>query len=242
MKTHLRLLTAALVIFISGCATAPQTPVALSNSAITNNQRIGIAMTALPKIETQFPGADCLLCLAAASIANSSLTKHTQTLTYDTLPTIKQQLAVLLKKKGADVFVIDEALNVKDLKSSGAQGDKVATKDFSSFKQKYNINKLVVIEINSLGFVRTYASYIPTSDPKGTLQGVGYMVNLADNTYDWYLPVAITKSAESNWDEPTAFPGLTNAYFQAMEIGKDSFLSPFSGNIVTSTIEPTVSK
>uniref|UniRef100_UPI0040373C9F hypothetical protein n=1 Tax=Methylophilus sp. TaxID=29541 RepID=UPI0040373C9F len=133
-------------------------------------------------------------------------------------------------------------MNVKDLKSSGAKGDKVATKDFSSFKQKYNIHKLVVIEINSLGFVRTYAAYIPTSDPKGTLQGVGYMVNLADNTYDWYLPVTVTKSAESNWDEPTAFPGLTNAYFQAMEIGKDSFLSPFAENMITSKTAPAVTK
>ncbi len=236
MKIRLGLLLAAVVIFVSGCATAPQTPVALSNAAVFNSERIGVAMTALPKIDTQFPGAGCLLCLATASIANSALTKHTHTLTYDTLPKLKEQIANLLRKKGADVFVIEEALNVKDLKDLGSKGTNIALKDFAPLKQKYNIGKLLVIDINSIGFTRSYASYIPTSDPKGIFQGVGYIVNLSNNTYDWYLPVLVTKSAESTWDEPTTFPGLTNAYFQAMEIGKDSLLKPFSENVTTSGI------
>jgi len=53
-------------------------------------------------------------------------------------------------------------------------------------------------------------------------------VNLGSNAYDWYLPVNVLRSAEGVWDEPTAFPGLTNAYFQALELGKDSYLNPFA--------------
>ena len=83
-----------------------------------------------------------------------------------------------------------------------------------------------MIDITALGFTRTYSAYIPTSDPKALLRGAGYIVNLNNNTYEWYMPVIITKSADKNWDEPTKFPGLTNAYFHALELGKDRFFEP----------------
>jgi hypothetical protein len=229
MKLLPKILTLALIIFVSGCAVTPQTPVTLNQQTIkSKNDRIGVAMTALPKIDTYFPGADCLLCLAAASVANSSLTKHAHTLKYDTLPKLPEEVANILKKQGAEVYLITDELNLNDLKSASTKGENVALKDFSPLKEKYNITKLLVIEINRVGFVRTYASYFATSDPKATIQGNGFIVDLAKNTYDWYLPVNVTKSAENNWDEPEEFPDLTNSYFQAIEIGKDSFLKPLS--------------
>jgi len=114
------------------------------------------------------------------------------------------------------------------LSDYGTKGPNIAKKDFSALQKKYKVDRLLVIEIASLGFVRTYSAYIPTSDPKGVLQGSGYIVNLNSNTYEWYLPVNISKSADKNWDEPPKFPGLTNAYFQVLELGKDAFLQPFS--------------
>jgi hypothetical protein len=53
------------------------------------------------------------------------------------------------------------------------------------------------------------------------------VVNLKTNAYEWFMPVNILKSAEQKWDEPPKYPGLTNAYFQALELGRDSFLKPF---------------
>ena len=102
-----------------------------------------------------------------------------------------------------------------------------AAKDFSSLKSQLNVDRLLVIDINALGALRTYSAYIPTSDPKAVLRGTGYIVNLSNNALDWYLPVNILKSAEQSWDEPPKFPGLTNAYFQAIEVGKDTFKQPF---------------
>ena len=104
----------------------------------------------------------------------------------------------------------------------------MAKKDFTSLAQKYGIDKLVIIHIATLGFERKYAGYLPTSDPKGILRGTGYMVNLKSNTYEWYQPVEVIKSADKTWDEAPKYPGLTNAYFQVLELGKDSFLKPFS--------------
>jgi len=35
------------------------------------------------------------------------------------------------------------------------------------------------------------------------------------------------EGADGAWDEPPNFPGLTNAYFQALELGMEDFLRPF---------------
>jgi len=229
MKSRIGLTLAALAIFVSGCASPPQQAVQLDKTTIGPKAgRIGVAMAPLPKVDTDFPGAGCLLCLAAASVANSSLTTHARTLPYEELPKLKSDVAELLRKKGNEVTVITEDLNVAALPDAGAKGPNIARKDFSALRQKYNVDKLLVIEINALGFVRPYSAYIPTSDPKGVLRGTGYIVNLNSNAYEWYLPVSIAKSADKAWDEPPKFPGLTNAYFQTLELGKDSFSQPFA--------------
>jgi len=229
MKVRIAFAVAAIAVFLGGCASNPQQAIQLDQNALASKtSRMGVAMTALPKVDTQFPGAGCLLCYAAASVANTSLTTHAQTLPYEDLPKLKNDVADLIRKKGTEVTVIAEDLNVGALSDYGTKGPNIAKKDFSALQKKYKVDRLLVIEIASLGFVRTYSAYIPTSDPKGVLQGTGYIVNLNSNTYEWYLPVNISKSADKNWDEPPKFPGLTNAYFQVLELGKDAFLQPFS--------------
>lgn len=229
MKIRFGLIFSVITICLTGCVTAPQRPLSLTQDAIsTKAGRIGVVMTALPKQETELPGASCLLCLAAATMATSSLTTYAQTLPYEDLPKLKNMAASLLSKKGADVVVIEESLDINALTDSSAQGTNVARKDFSPLMSKYKIDRLLVIDISALGFIRTYSSYFPTSDPKSLMRGTGYLVNLKNNTYEWYLPVLITKSSDKNWDEPPKYPGLTNAYFQVLEMGKDTFLAPLS--------------
>lgn len=234
MKIRIALLLTAIAMLTSGCAPMRQAPLNLEPTAVGSQAgRIGVAMGPLPKLDTDFPGAGCLLCLAAASLANSSLTSHVQTLSYEDLAKLKYDVAELLRKRGADVSVIEEELKLDTLSDYGTKAQNIASKDFSPLQQKYRIDKLLVIDITALGFIRTYSAYIPTSDPKGRLQGTGYIVNLKNNAYEWYLPVAVTKSAGEKWDEPPRFPGLTNAYYQALEIGRDSFLQPFAGKALT---------
>lgn len=228
MKTRFGLIALAAATLLAGCAGTPQQPVSLSKDLLAPaNGRIGVAMTAVPKADTTFPGAGCLLCLAAASAMNSSLTTHTKTLGVEDLPQLKKSVAEQIRKSGVEVVEIDADIKLDDLPRAGASGPNIATHDFSSFQQKYKIDKLVVIDIEWLGFKRNYASYIPTDEPKGTVDGTGFMVNLKTNTYEWYEQLKIIKSSDGNWDEPPKFPGLTNAYYQALELTKDGFLKPF---------------
>ena len=223
-------LLAAAAIFLSGCVTKPQLPVDLAPTALkTGNQRIGVAMTQLPKVEVHLPGASCLLCIMTATAANSGLSKHASSLALEDLPGLKDKAAAALRQNGAGtVVVINEPLDIKALLDSSATTPNAAKKNFAPLKQKYGIDMLLVIDINALGFERMYSAYFPTSDPKGLLRGTGYLVNLGTNIYEWYLPVYVAKSADGKWDEPAAFPGLTNAYYQALELGKDAFLQPLA--------------
>lgn len=221
--------TLAVTLLLSACATAPQMPIQFSREAVTTGgDKIGVVMTSLPKTDTYLPGAGCLLCMAVASAANSTLTTYTRTLSSEDLLTLKRDMAASLQKQGMNVTVISDDINLKNLPDLNSKAPNTSPKDFSSLGRKYNVDKLLVIDISMLGIVRTYADYIPTSDPKGMLKGAGYIVNLKDNSYQWYMPVDIAKSADGNWDEPPKYPGLTNAYYQALEGGKDTFLKAFS--------------
>lgn len=221
------LVAAGLSVALVGCATKPQRPVEFNARSIAGSPAVGVSMTKLPKPEVHLPGANCLLCAIAASAANMDLSRHTDTLTTEDLAQLKEDVARALKGKGATVKVIAEELDISAL-PDGSAIDGAPKKNFAPLKQKYGVDRLLVLEVNQLGFERTYSAYIPTSDPKGLFRGVGYMVDLGTNKYDWYQPINVLKSADGKWDEPTRFPGLTNAYFQAIEIGKDSLVKPFA--------------
>ena len=240
MKLSLTLLLALLISPIT-CAWArpAQQPVMFSMDTYTTSQqkaRVGVAMTALPKHTTQVPGAGCLLCLAAAAGANSDLSAYSKTLSNENLPKLREDIVELLKRNGIDAVVIPDEIRLADLPKHKPKGENIAIKNFSSLGQKYGVDKLLLIDITALGFLRTYSAYFPTSDPNAFFAATGYIVDVNSNVYDWYLPVSITKSAEAEWKEPPSYPGLTNAYFQALEMGRDELLGPFVAPMPAATL------
>lgn len=214
--------------FLAGCATKPQAPVSLTDGALAGgNQRVGVVVAKLPKPGLSLPGADCLLCIMAATAANSTLGKHAETLTLDEFTAVRNQLATALRKKGSQVQVISEELDLQGLPEAAA-GEGLPKRNFAALKQKFGVDKLLVVQLDMVGFERNYAAYFPTTPPRGVLKGAGYMVNLSTNTYEWYLPVNVMKGVEGAWDEPAQFPGLTNAFYQVIETGKDRLVEPFA--------------
>lgn len=229
LRTLAAVATSTAILFLTGCATKPQLPVALKPAALSApGTRIGVAMTALPQVDTDFPGANCLLCIAAASMANSSLTTHAKTLGYEDLARLKALLAELIRKRGGEPVVIAEDIKFDAYpERKVGEGVDESRRDFSALQVKHKIDKLLLVNIYAIGFQRTYAAYFPTSDPKAILAGSGALIDLKTQKYDWYKPVAIVRASDGAWDEPPKFPGLSNAYFQMLELGKDEVLTPF---------------
>jgi hypothetical protein len=209
---------------LGGCATVVQQPVALSSAALSPSAgRVGVAMTALPKVDTEFPGAGCLLCLAVASATNNALTSHVRTLPYEDLPELKKQVVAALAKKGVTATAIDGDFKLDELQK--ATGENMAPRDFRPLRDKHQVDRLVLVSVDVLGVWRNYSAYVPTGDPRATLKGTVYMVNLQSNALEWYAPIDIVRGAAA-WDQPPKFPDLTNAYFQVIELGKDAVLKP----------------
>jgi hypothetical protein len=212
-----------------GCATAPQAPIALeANKLNASSGKVGVAMSGVPAADTHLPGAGCLLCLAAASLANSSLTTHTKTLSAKDLSSIQSDVVEALRRKGVEVVVIADPIKLEDLPKATSTAPNATRQDFSSLKSKYGLDRLVMIDITQQGFERTYSSYIPTSDPKGLVRGSAYLVNLSTQTYEWFTPINVLKATDKKWDEPPQFPGLTNAYYQAVEAARDTVVTPLA--------------
>ena len=94
----------------------------------------------LPKIDTSFPGASCLLCIATASMANSSLTAHTKTLNHEDLPKLKQAVADLIRKRGVEPVILadDVKLDAYPDRAVSADGSS-ARKDFSAMLKKLKV-------------------------------------------------------------------------------------------------------
>lgn len=216
------------VTFFAGCAATSQPYVPLDKAMLNGKAgRVGVAMTTLPTPDTRFPGADCLLCAATASMMNSSLTSHTKKLPPEGLDALKGRLAEMLKSKGTDAVVVADGVDLKSLPDFATKGPNVALKDFTALKGKLSVDKLLLVDVNRLGIYRQYSSYVPSSDPIAEFGFKGYLVNLNNNTYEWYQAFLETKGSEGKWDEPPDFPGPTNAYFQVLEVGKDSLLNAF---------------
>lgn len=231
MRLRLRftsIVVMGLAFVLGGCAvTPPQQPLAMQPTSLKAEAgRIGVAMSNVPKVDTRFPGADCLLCIAAASAMNSSLTDHIRTLPPEEVPALKDRAAELIKAKGGTPVAIATAVDVSALPSFSSDAPNVARKDFRSLKDKHQVDKLLMIQLDTIGVVRNYSSYVPNGEPKAVFSGTAYLVDLKTNALEWYHPVSIVKAADGNWDESPKFPRMTNAFFQALEQGKDEVLRP----------------
>ncbi len=215
----------AVAISLAACQTTPQNPISLSKESLAAQKgRVAVAIrTSTPDL--YLPGANCLLCLGAATVANSSLNTYAKTLKTDELLQVKTELVELMRKKGIDAVALDGQIDLDKLPDLKL-GTNMATKDFAGVAKGFD--HLVVINVQQVGFVRTYAAYVPTSAAKATVSAFAFMVNMKTNAYEWFDHLTITRSADGEWDEGGNFPGLTNAYYQVIEQTKDRVKAPFA--------------
>ena len=225
------LFTAAL---LAGCVAPPQAPVTMGSDYFTpgkaKTNRIGVVMADLPKPDTAFPGAFCLLCIAVANAAHSALSAHVQTFSTAELKPLPGELVAAFKARGQDAVLIDGPLDITALPnlSAPADGKNKARKDFSSFKTKHGVDRLLVVHFSALGVWRSYSAYVPTDPPRAVVNGTVQLVDLGTNTLDWYLPLDFSRAADGAWDEPPKFPGLSNAYYQVLETTLDAIRKPLA--------------
>jgi hypothetical protein len=183
--------------------------------------KVVVAMSEVPKPDTAFPGASCLLCLGVASLAHSSLTTAVQTWPVDDWKALGPELQGLLKGKGqvADLSPTPFKADAFPRRSDAKPGE--VAFDFRALKADSGADKALVVRVNALGVWRNYSAYVPTGVPTAIIKGEALIVDLTTQQLEWYEPFDVSLPAEGNWDEPPKFAGLANAYFQAIERVKD---------------------
>ncbi len=225
----LALLAAA---FLAGCAAPPQLPVNLTADFFTPAKakpgRVGVLLAALPKPDTAFPGAGCLLCIGVANANHTQLNREVQTFSTQELNPLAAELVALLKQRGMDAVLISDTVKLADLPDLGASDPaNKSRKNFAALKGKHNIERLLVVDIQAVGVWRAYSAYVPTDVPRAIFNGQASLIDLSTHALEWHLPLALSRAAEGAWDEPPKFPGLSNAYYQVLETGKDMIKKPF---------------
>lgn len=228
MKRMFGIVFACLSIFLVGCAATPDEPVALEPGTWSQSvSKVVLFAEDVPEPSVQTPGAGCLLCLATARAVVSSITEHFETLSSEELKDLPTELTRLLEAH--DIVVVSgETQDLKSLPKNKGKKPGQTSKDYSGLAQRYDASHVLVMEIFNLGAVRNFSSYVPTGAPVGVVRGQVSLIDSATNQYLWYLALDVTVNASGQWDEPPTYPGLTNAFYQAMAMAKEKVLKPLA--------------
>lgn len=211
-----------LSVILAACGSTPQPTISLlSNTATSAEQKVGFAyIPPADEATTHIYGAACLLCYGVASSLTSSLDKHLEsTITQDELDAMRDIIKGKYESKFTTIIDVTLPGPVNKLpKFKGELG--FAKRDFTSLKNKLDVDVLVVFEVYEHGAFRSFSNYIPNGDPQGYVSGIVYAVDLSNNSYLHYQPIRKTVQPSGEWDEPSDFPTVTTAYYQAIEDAK----------------------
>ena len=206
-------------LFISACGSTPQGFVPLVKNVVqADNTKIGFVYVAPEdKATTHIYGAGSLLCYGVASALTSSLDNHLEsTISADELLVLKDTVIASYGELNVELMDVNLTTPITKLKKfKGESG--FAEKDFRVLKDKLGLDMLVVLSLDQHGAHRSFNNYIPNGDPQGYIAGTLYTVDLTTNGYVQYLSIAERVQPQGEWDEPTAFPSVTTAYYQAIE-------------------------
>lgn len=228
MKLFIRRIATVLSIAVlSACAVHIQTPIGYKAPAAAPNTQVGVVVITPEKATMTFPGADCLLCVITAQTMHTSLGKHTDTLSIKDLKKLNSEFKVLLEKKGYVYKDLTNALQDEKFEAVTEKKMGFSVTDYRAFASKHGVQKLLIVRIPQAGFTRPFASYFPTSAPAAVVVANATMVAMPEQTLEWYQDITFKEFAGKEWDEVPNFPGLTNAYFQAVESARDFLLKPF---------------
>lgn len=232
MKFKYLLFVLGFSIFFVGCSSSPkQTNLSIPKQFYKEGgEKIGLEFNIpdIPKLHIY--GASCLLCYAAASAANSSLSSYAKKIDISEVGSFKDTITKQIEGNGKSVILVDEVSDISDLPKLKPKQLGVAEHDHRALKEKLKVDYLLVFQIDQIGFYRPYTNYIPTGNPVGYIAGLIYMVDLESNEYKMYEKIDYKIPAKGEWKEPPNYPGLTNSVYEAIEQFKERSISILTPN------------
>lgn len=235
MKQFLRSCMIPLVVvgLLGGCATAGSDFSTRPELWEQKQAVVGVAVAELPKPTTYKGGSEGIFDFAINDAKAKPLERHLSRLDISNVTGLSDRIAAYLRSRGVTVRQIKKPIKVADLKkldqdeSSPPDSHRV-TRDFRPLKQKYGVDKLVLITVTQVGTIRNYFGFFPIGAPSGIASLAGQAIDLTTNTLEWNQTITRTvPSADRNWNEPPQYPGLTKAVLTALDQSRDLLYNRF---------------
>ncbi len=196
--------------------------------------RVGV-VTRKPEAPAFIPeGNYSLLDRVVIAASNVSLNEHVKTLDLSGFKDVEQGISEVLRRKGFSVRLISEVPSQDNLQnfSDPNPDDEAyfAAKDMRFLHRDLDVDFLLILEIRRAGFARPYSGLLPQEPPRAVFDLHGELVDLRNNRLLWNASISKYASPDGEWDEPPAFPALTNSFFIALEEAKKQIIETLSGD------------
>ncbi len=170
---------AILIYLISGCATnVPLNPMFLEEE----NKVVGIALVDFPSVAAHKYGDGGVLDILVNEALAIPLQQYLNQYDISTFAEVQDKMQIKLETMNMDVIKINELINVRELPEIEGSNDT----DYSSLKEQYNIDYLLLISIHRIGTIRKYAlGVMPQGSPDAICQANGQLINLDTNEVYW---------------------------------------------------------
>jgi len=188
------------------------------------NTTIGVAIVKYPVPQTYRAGSQGLLDMAINSAAASTLDSYLQKLDLKNFSAVADTFVSKLRQRGFTAKRIEGIVDPEKMPafSSARSDEKTMDKDFRQLGRQEGVERLILLAIDRCGTIRNYYGFIPLGAPKAFCLCKGHMVNCTSNTIEWFAAteeLTSTVDVIGDWDQPPAYPNLTQAFPKAMESG-----------------------
>lgn len=185
--------------------------------------RIGVVVAKLPLAHSLKMGQTETFDLSRDDPAAQDLEKYLATIDLTGINKVADGMVEYLTKRGYLAKRIPGYLDPSKLprfsKTNNGKGE-YAPEDYLEKKEKWGVDKVVVLTVETVGIARNYHANNPTGEPNGYAELSGKIVNLATNQLEWkQVVVQSVPVDDEGWDAPPKYRSLTstvtNAYAQA---------------------------
>lgn len=102
-----------------------------------------------------------------------------------------------------------------------------AEKDYTVYARQIGPNKLLVLQLDTVGAMRNYYGFIPLGAPSAMCNATGTLVDLKNNNVLWRHHVKEKVDVDGHWDQPPNYPNFTRALDTAIAQCKSELLEDF---------------
>ncbi len=202
---------------VTGCGRAN-----LSPSAEFLKQKGNIALVWASKSETATftrEGSQGLLDVVVNKMTEGSLTSKIVNTKLD--PVVDslylKKYGPSFTKSGFQANLVQLPLDKKNLRDVPKKSEKEFWLDLKEFKQKYQVDYVLFLDIQEFGVKQNFFGFIATEAPKARTQVDVYLVDTKDNGIVGEYHAIKELEAKGKWDNPPEYPEMMKAVYDSLQ-------------------------